>query len=725
MKKFIALILTLLVVLPICSVVTFAGGTGASDTGVAAVAESPYFETNYNWAPNADGIYEIKEPGDLLAFLDDDIRKANNSYSGKTIVLTNDIDMNPGWDAQTRTTPTNVAKGIFYMRGTFDGQGHTISGLCIIKDGDDNACMVTLADGATTFQNLNIVNSYFSTRYNASRGTGGTCAGILAAVRHSTATFANIYLDAICEADNGVAGGFISRFNSTGATLSPSAMLVNCVFAGTVTATDAAGGIVGTNNKPYGNKGTGAYAMIMYNCANYGTVTSTTADKAGGLVGCLANEAVFISCYNGGQVESALFNLYTSDIPASSPVIIAAQDCYYESGRATTSYDSSAVVSFMYSEDMTPADPKTASRSQLLELETFKNNEITPWVEYEGMVIPAVLECQLTGSHSFVKTVVPPHYCIDGYTKYECSNCGYYYEDDVVSAPNGHYYELLVVEPTCTEEGYTVYTCSVCGDFYTDNITDPAHKPGDWVTTQEATCTSPGISEQNCTVCGYMVDVKVFYASHKYVATVVAPTCTKQGYTEHKCSVCGHSYKDSYVQTKPHSYVDTVVAPTCTKEGHTEHKCSVCGHTYNDTVVQPTSHSYVDTVVAPTCTEKGYTEHKCSVCGNTYKDTEVDVAAHTESDWLLDNAPTSEFSGKKHKECTVCGALLKTEFVPPIQAEESSEVASDTTTDTSTDTDTSDSSDNACCEGSIALGGMALMTTVLSLGTAIISKKKK
>ena len=51
--------------------------------------------------------------------------------------------------------------------------------------------------------------------------------------------------------------------------------------------------------------------------------------------------------------------------------------------------------------------------------------------------------------------------------------------------------------------------------------------------------------------------------------------------------------------------------------------------------------------------------HICNTCGEA-----VDVAAHTESDWIIDTEATTEATGAKHKECTVCGKVLAEETIP-------------------------------------------------------------
>ena len=607
-KKVIALMLALLVVLPISAVAVFADGTGDGD-GAGTGTTTPKYEVNKEWKANADGVFEIKTPGDLLAFLDDNVRKTNGSYTGKTIVLANDIDLNPGWDATSGTDPVNLAGNIFYMKGTFDGQGHTISGLCIIKDGADNASMVTMSEGGTTFKNVNIVNSLFSARIkvNGTTVSGGNGAGILSCAAWA-ATFENVYLDAICEAQNGYAGGFVSWFNATDAKKTPSVTIRSSVFAGTVTAAKAAGGFVGTNDRPADksvgaakDQGAGLYQVTMVDCVNYGTISSDIDNMAGGLVGNLANKGAFTRCYGFGAADAALFNIHKSTtVNADNTAVVAiTQDCYYMATSTdvvatTAAADSLTTVTLNYGSGDTASVEtavKAATPAELVELDAFKKNDNAKgWALYETVALPVSVKCQVT-THSYTDRVVPP------------------------------------------------------------------------------------------------------------------VGCGSDGYTEHTCTACGHVMKDTYVKADPHNYESKVEPATCTK--------------------------------------KGYTEHKCTACGDTYKDTETPIIPHTESDWIVDKEPTTEYSGKKHTECTVCKEQIKFEILPKLTADNNTEDGADdgaadnnATTETAAPEttapettaaadDTTAADDKGGCGSSIALGGMVLMTTVLSLGATTVSKKRK
>ena len=73
-------------------------------------------------------------------------------------------------------------------------------------------------------------------------------------------------------------------------------------------------------------------------------------------------------------------------------------------------------------------------------------------------------------------------------------------------------------------------------------------------------------------------------------------------------------------------------------------------------------HSYEETVVEPSCTVDGFTVFKCTECGYEYVGN-VTKAAHTESDWIIDELPGCDKSGKKHTVCTVCDQIVHESYI--------------------------------------------------------------
>ena len=454
-KKIAALLLALAVMIPAGMIGVFADDAATTPTG-------PVYTATEGWGdPDGDGVFEIATPGDLLALAAK--RKDYSSYAGKTIVLTADIDMNPGWDASSKTAAPNAWPECFYMKGTFDGQGHTIKGL--YRKSTQNASLFVLSEGESVIKNLKIENTYLHATQN---GTG-----LFSAARGSL-VLENIYMDAICVsdgADNGLgsAAGFVSWFNCSADNMSPSVTLTNCVFAGSVTG-KAAAAFVGTNSRPATNKGLGTYSVTMTDCVNYGTITATEGGLAAGLIGECANEAVLTRCYNAGTTDVAFVNVATSasENLDKKAVTITLEDCYYlgtASTKATnTVLGATATVSYKY-DGVAATEAKTATATELLAKNAFKASDTSKgWANIDdgAKAVPAAIVCLKT-AHDYTSVVTAPTCATKGFTTFTCKNCNYTYEGDLV------------------------------------DTTD--HTEGDWIVDKEATEEFAGLRHTECTVC--------------------------------------------------------------------------------------------------------------------------------------------------------------------------------------------------------------------------------
>ncbi len=465
-KKIAVVLLALLVMIPVGMI-----GISADD----AAATGTVYTATEGWGDtDGDGVFEIATPGDLLALAENRTKNGNNSYKDKTIVLTADIDMNPGWDASSKTAPANVWPGMFYMNGTFDGQGHTIKGLYIAVEGD-NATFFTLAE-TSALKNVRFENSYFCAKAKAD-GTGGNGAGLCSAIRGSTPTFENVYADIICEAAVN-AGGFVSWFNCSAA-YTPKVTINNCVFAGTVYGGKTAGGFVGTNDHPESNTTSkGTYDVILTNCANYGTVTCGDATKAAGFVGECAGGATLTNCYNAGKVGTAFVNITPATLEnlEKKPVVVTLNDCYYDSTKSEkaiikTAEATTLAISYEGQESTTA---RAATIDELLAAPAFKPSETNAgWTK-----------------DSLLNIAIPA-----GIAALSCT----------------HEFEPTVIAPTCAEQGYTLNTCKKCGmTNNSDFVEKVEHTPAeDWVVDKEPTEEFAGSRHQECSVCGSTLKTEI------------------------------------------------------------------------------------------------------------------------------------------------------------------------------------------------------------------------
>ena len=232
----------------------------------------------------------VDAKGTTYALNNDNFKAFHTWSNGQSLygnyVLVSDIVLNEGNASDWKTDRTGVdvwSYGIGnwgYFYGNFDGQGHSISGLCLVG-GQANAVFTALfnrIDGKVS--NLRLVNSYIETTVSGACESGSFAGRLYGQIE-------NCYSDAILVNQNTTAdwqygiGGIAGRTNSANASVK------NCVFAGTIESIGAAGGIVGHT---YANNG-------ISNCINLGRV-STIDNKAGGIVGCVNSATSITYCMN-------------------------------------------------------------------------------------------------------------------------------------------------------------------------------------------------------------------------------------------------------------------------------------------------------------------------------------------------------------------------------------------------------------------------------------------
>ena len=188
--------------------------------------------------------YKISTEESLRAFaaaVKADDGNGTYAHAGVTLYLAGDIALTGTW---TPVGSTATYVGDFFA-GTFDGCGHTISGLNV--------------QGSTVNQ------------------------GLFAAINKATIRNLNVSGTVSCGTKNYV-GGIVGKVQA--------GTIENCSFSGSVTG-GYTGGIAGGLN---GNN------VTISGCANLAAVTGTT---AGGILGYWKNTAAIRDCYNTGSVTGS------------------------------------------------------------------------------------------------------------------------------------------------------------------------------------------------------------------------------------------------------------------------------------------------------------------------------------------------------------------------------------------------------------------------------------
>lgn len=225
-----------------------------------------------------------------------------------------------------------------------------------------------------------------------------------------------------------------------------------------------------------------------------------------------------------------------------------------------------------------------------------------------------------------------------GIKTYVCTNCGYYYTEDVAAL--GHDWTGDIVpekEPTCTESGYGTRYCKRghCYrdsflQYYISNVTIPATGHKEVIDTLEkpATCTEDGTTKgSHCETCNETLSTATTIPK-------LGHTWKQTGYTWSAnyttCSVDFTCKNDSsHTMSLSATVSDSITPSTCVTKGTHLYTATLTydGNTYTDTKtidlpIDPDTHPE-DKITATdgkaaTCTEDGYSSGViCSACNQT------------------------------------------------------------------------------------------------------------
>ncbi len=202
--------------------------------------------------------------------------KRGNTLEGQVVELGADIDMDG-------ITMTSIGDGSHNFKGTFDGKGHTISNVTI-----GNADLASGQQGlfgkcvGATLKNFTVDN--INVR---SKGGQNSCVATIS----DGSTFENITVESGSVSASQEVGGFVGTLAGN------ISVFKGCVNKASVTGTtgNGAGGIVGF-------VGASASGVEMYDCENYGNITAADTKSAGGLIGKFNNST---------QITNSSINLCT------------------------------------------------------------------------------------------------------------------------------------------------------------------------------------------------------------------------------------------------------------------------------------------------------------------------------------------------------------------------------------------------------------------------------
>jgi len=288
-----------------------------------------------------------------------------DTFAGKTVYVVADIEANKGTASSIEWTPA-AEGGTSYpwtpigkdstncFAGTFDGQGHTISGIYLDNTTGNVGMfgfMKNSVDGDVAIQNFRLENSYFASSERMMGSIVVAGHGIIRNV-YSSANIVSTYSGSLANYDHiGGIMGYTSSYN---------VLLDNCWFDGTITTKDGnVGGLLGT----------GATNTIYNHCSSTGVIncTKTNASYVGGIIGKITKNmtaTVRDSVYSGTINNSGCTT--KSFVGLNDNGIIGAYDSYTTSGETSADW----INGGSYAEDSTAKYITTANLSGYLALNT-------------------------------------------------------------------------------------------------------------------------------------------------------------------------------------------------------------------------------------------------------------------------------------------------------------------------------------------------------------------
>lgn len=351
-KRFLALLLVLTLLVGLMP-----AALAADTVDVAALPE---------YAADADistgTAYKISTEESLRAFaaaVKADDGNGTYAHAGVTLYLAGDIALTGTW---TPVGSTATYVGDFFA-GTFDGCGHTISGLNVQGSKVNQGLFAAI--NKATIRNLNVSGT-------VSCGTKNYVGGIVGKVQ--AGTIENCSFSG--SVTGGYTGGIAGGLNSNNVTIS------GCVNAADVTGTTA-GGILGYWKT----------TAAIQNCYNTGSVTGSA--KAGGIVGQL-NKGTIENCYSIGDIGGKASQ--KGGIFAFSSATV--KNCYYTLPEAETLGGTAAAAAHITS----PEGLADKLGNAFKEDTAGANNGYPILVWQAGEVVQPDPRIELTGSDTLWRT---------------------------------------------------------------------------------------------------------------------------------------------------------------------------------------------------------------------------------------------------------------------------------------------------------------------------------
>ena len=544
--------------------------------------------------------YQIGTADQLKLFRD--IVNGSNGQTqnrGACAVLTANIDLkNEEW------TPIGIGNGTenngatidFPYSGTFDGNGHTISGLNVNYRNKNGGLFCYVMNA--TIKNLTVAGSV-----THSSGDGVAYGGIVGCADSSTIENCT---NRCTVTGNWYAGGIVGW--------STDSDIIGCANFGNISSPSFSGGICG---KIGGENDAAGIDATIRDCYNVGMVSG---NYAGGITGQSDSEDIDIliaNCYNVGSLHGST---NTGEIigDLSGPICTTIDNCYYlPTGNPASTSDR---VNVKRTDSKTAAEFADGTVRKLLKAGE-RDNNADPWAD----------ECQYLAAADKTLPVfngqgdAHDHQSNDWESNetehWQVCTCGAVFHKAQHSGGTA----------TCTQRA----TCTVCGAEYGDAL---GH---DFSWTHD-----DNEHWKQCSRCDAKDDVSPHTWDNGTITT--APTCSKAGEETYTCTECGatktepidatgHSWKSEWTSDATHHWHECAnescdVTDNAGKNGYAEHSggkatckaqavCEICGDSYGS--LDPNNHTdlkHIDAKAATAAEEGNIAYWYCGGCKKYFSD---------------------------------------------------------------------------------------------------------
>ena len=423
--------------------------------------------------------YTISSIDELKAFRDD--VNSGNTYEGKYVLLTADIDLSTSGEASwTPIAARNVTTFVIStFNGTFDGGNHQITGLYIDTTSNRTAtyqAFIGQLGSSGTVQNLKVsgtvnaasqlvagvvannkggrvINCHSTVSVTGTMQVGGV-------VGKSTGTVSN------CSYSQGTVSG---SYSGGIVCYSENGDILHCFNSGSITGSSCVGGITGSNG------------FSVDSCYNIGEVNGTS--YTGGLVGFNFNSIK--NSYNAGKVNGG------------------------EGSLVGVNNNNAEALNSYYLCSTTPAE---GSAGTAMSQESFASGEVA-YLLNNGVT---------DGTQAFYQTCGVGLPAFSGMTVYKIYN--YSCPGDTVGVPSYSNTSTNITGDHIVTAGYLYddaghwNACSTCDD----KLNYEAHTL-DFVIERYPTEAVSGSGHYECSVCGYVSASVPTYSAQPIPETVVTP----------------------------------------------------------------------------------------------------------------------------------------------------------------------------------------------------------